>query len=305
MLDVLCVGYSCFDLAFPFPGLPDLDQKHEVDRLVLDGGGPAATAAVALRRLGCRVGLISTLGDDWWGRFALRRLKQEGLAQNDVLVESGSTSPLSVILVDPPSGARTILWNRGTLRPLSAARVRERWRPARVVFVDEAYPEAAEDAMCLAHSQGAPVVFDAGSVQDGLRGLVRGADFLVTSEQFPTGYTGLADPERALVSLHRENGRPVIATRGAKGCWLFDGDRLTAFPAEPILAKDTTGAGDAFHAALAFGVLHGWRLETACRFAVYYSSQNCLHFGGRAGLLNLGQIKGWLEAEGIEGFPKR
>jgi sulfofructose kinase len=297
VLDVLCVGFSCVDLLFPFVGLPRYDRKNEFAELVQEGGGPAATAAVALRRLGCSVGLISLVGDDSWGLFVARRLADEGIPTDLLLVQPGARTPLSIILADPDGGARTILWNRGTLSPISAPQVRDRWRTARIVLVDEIYPEASTEALRLAHHSQVPVVFDAGTARSGLDTLVQHADFLVTSEHFPQRFSGIPVAEDALRALQLLNGRPVISTRGAKGCWLDDGQRLQVFPPVQVTARDSTGAGDAFHAAFAFAALQKWDVRRACSFANYYASQSCLQLGGRAGLLRADQIGPWLREE--------
>jgi sulfofructose kinase len=296
-LDVLCVGYSCLDVLLPFQGLPRYDRKHEVPELLVEGGGPAATAAVALLRLGCGVGLISTLGDDSWGRFALERLRDEGISTQAVAVQPGARTPLSVILADPDGGARTIFWNRGTLQPLSPGQVRRQWRQSRAVLVDEAYPEAATEAMDLAHRAGAVVVFDAGSTGSGLDRLVKEADFLVCSEEFLQDHTGNPDLWGALRGLQHLNGRPVIATVGAKGCWLDDGVRLQNFPAIPVVAIDSTGAGDAFHAAFVFAVCQGWAIERACRFSNFCASRACRQLGGRASLAGRSDVEAWTQGE--------
>lgn len=302
-LDVLCVGFACLDLAMPFSGLPRYDRKHEVQGMLVDGGGPASTASVALHRLGLRVGLISIVGDDSWGQFARRRLLAEGVGETSLFECAGGQTPLSVILADPSGGARTILWNRGTLRPLEPAQVRAAWRPTRLVLVDEIYPEAATEALSIAHQRGVPVLFDAGTAGRGLDELVRRVDFLVTSEHFPSRHTGIDDPVEALRAIQKENGRPVIATRGAKGCWLDDGKTLREFAAPPVEAVDSTGAGDAFHAGLAFGILQGWALERSCRFANYYASQKCRKLGGRAGLLTYKEVQPWIAKLGTQEAP--
>jgi sulfofructose kinase len=297
LLDVLCVGFACVDLTIPFSGLPRYDRKTECPELLLEGGGPASTAAVALGRLGLRVGLLSTLGDDGWGRFARERLRAEGVPDEGVLEAEGCRTPLSVILADPAGGARTILWNGGTLPPLDEAQVRRAWRPARLVLVDEQYPEAASAALELARRDGAVVLFDAGTARGGLDALVEGADCLVGAQHFASGLTGVEDEREALAALQRRNGRPVVATRGAEGCWLHDGRGIREFPGVCVPALDSTAAGDAFHAAVAFGLLQGWPLERCLPFANHYAAHNCVALGGRAGLLGLDEVKEWQQPE--------
>ncbi len=61
---ILVVGYNAFDITVPVDGFPDPDTKTEVPFIGLAGGGPGATAAVAMTRLGAEVRLITPLTDD-------------------------------------------------------------------------------------------------------------------------------------------------------------------------------------------------------------------------------------------------
>ena len=47
---ILVVGYNAFDVIIPIRGFPAPDEKAEVSRMITCGGGPGATAAVALAR---------------------------------------------------------------------------------------------------------------------------------------------------------------------------------------------------------------------------------------------------------------
>ena len=64
---ILVVGYNAWDLLFPLDATPPPDTKTEVPLIVGAGGGPGATAAVAMTRLGARVRLATVLSDDMPG----------------------------------------------------------------------------------------------------------------------------------------------------------------------------------------------------------------------------------------------
>jgi sugar/nucleoside kinase (ribokinase family) len=74
--------------------------------------------------------------------------------------------------------------------------------------------------------------------------------------------------------------RTMIETAGARGCHVFAEDSGTFHqPAFPIEAIDTTGAGDAFRAGISQGMLRGWSLPEAVRFASAVAALNCLTLG--------------------------
>lgn len=61
--------------------------------------------------------------------------------------------------------------------------------------------------------------------------------------------------------------RVVCVTRGAEGSHLESADETLDLPATPCDVVDTVGAGDAFTAALAHGLLADWPLEATGRLA--------------------------------------
>jgi fructokinase len=59
----------------------------------------------------------------------------------------------------------------------------------------------------------------------------------------------------------------VCVTRGADGCLLSAPDERVDLPGRPVQVADAVGAGDAFTAALTFGLLRGWPLPATARLA--------------------------------------
>lgn len=59
----------------------------------------------------------------------------------------------------------------------------------------------------------------------------------------------------------------VIMSAGEEGAYFHDGERIVHCKAQPANVVDTTGAGDAFHGALAVATLAGESLENAVIFA--------------------------------------
>jgi fructokinase len=70
--------------------------------------------------------------------------------------------------------------------------------------------------------------------------------------------------------------RRVCVTLGAAGAALWDRGQILLTPAPAVVVKDTVGAGDAFMAALAIGLVRGAEtrsvLAAACRLGAYVAS---------------------------------
>ncbi|MGB8327726.1 MAG: PfkB family carbohydrate kinase, partial [Steroidobacteraceae bacterium] len=61
---VMCVGHAVQDFVFSLATLPDRGAKYRAERFDSVGGGPAATAAVTVARLGGHASLAARVGAD-------------------------------------------------------------------------------------------------------------------------------------------------------------------------------------------------------------------------------------------------
>ena len=97
---VSCVGLAVRDLAFHVETIPQGPGKSSASRVSESGGGPAATAAVAIARLGHRARFIGPIGDDTWGAALTADLREFGVDTSTAKVVEGASTSLSVVTVD-------------------------------------------------------------------------------------------------------------------------------------------------------------------------------------------------------------
>lgn len=87
-----------------------------------------------------------------------------------------------------------------------------------------------------------------------------------------------SEPQQLQLLLDQWNLDLVALTRGARGAALLSKDHVCEQEGFDTLVADTVGAGDAFTAALTWGLLEQHELpviaRTACRIAAYVCSQN-------------------------------
>ncbi len=299
MTRVLVVGYNAWDLIAPLAAVPPADSKHELPWIREGGGGPAATAAVALARLGCRVRLVTTLAGDAAGRAQRTELEAAGVDLSLALDAPDASTPRALILVDPADGGRRILWTRGGLPPLPPAAADPAWLDA----ADLLYLDSHEPAFSLllaraARRRGMPVVLDAGTARPGTAELVPLCTDVVSSEIFAPALTGLDDPAAALRALAAMGPPRVGMTFGAAGCVGLDGGRFRHVPAFAVETRDTTGAGDAFHAGYAWALGRGRGFADCLRAGAAVAALKCRDYGGRAALPDAAEAEAMLRGGG-------
>jgi len=305
---VLAIGTAAYDLFFPISGWLEENRKYEIPASQESGGGPAANAAYLLSLWGVRAALACVLGDDLYGRRIREEFREAGTDLSLTEVRAGAATPLSVILVNTANGSRTLVNRLPPAEPLAfgaeALRRLAGLRPEVLLF-DGHQPEAALQAMSLFPK--ARTILDAGSRRRGTEMLAPRVEYLVPSERFARSLTGEEDLDsedggrRCLRSLAALNGREVVVTLGERGVLYLDRGTACRLPAFPVRAVDTTGAGDIFHGAFAYGVLRGWALEPTVRFASMAAALSVSRPGGRASIPALAEVQRALTSKAASG----
>lgn len=305
--DAVGVGYTALDYLGVVPHLPDEDTKLELRRLLVQGGGPTATALVTARRLGLSASFIGAMGDDAAGERMLAELGAAGVDCSSAIVEAGAHSQFAFIMVNETTGARTILWTRGSVPRLGPAAVDlDLVAAARSLLVDSLEPPAALAAARAARRAGIPVVIDAGTLRDGVAELLPLCDFIVASETFAGQISKGGGIEAALGIMYETGPEIAVVTLGERGCMALSGDGAVTVPGFPVRAVDTTGAGDVFHGAFLYAVLQGWDPYRMCLFANAVAAMKCRRLGGRTGIPNRSAALAFLRERRPElSFPAR
>jgi sulfofructose kinase len=278
-VDVLCVGYACYDLVFSVSTHPAADEKIVASDLINCGGGPATNAAVAVSRLGLKAAFAGYLGQDLYGDKHYQELHDYGV-NTDFIVRDSSPTPLSTVLVKP-DGKRALINYKGDTKALPIGAVDFSALNAKVMLFDGHEPYLSIPLADYARKTGTPTVLDAGSVHDGTMAMIGHVDYLVCSEKFAQQFTG--DVEKTLARLARV-APTVVITLGEKGLVWQRGKKRGESPAFPVQAIDTTGAGDAFHGAFAAALALDMEWQDVLRYASAAGALCCTKIGARTGL---------------------
>jgi sugar/nucleoside kinase (ribokinase family) len=282
---ILVLGYNAWDVSVPVSAMPRPDRKCEVSTIRFDGGGPGATAAVALARLGAEVHLVTRFGDDLPGVLQRAELVGAGVDVSLSSTAVGFISPRAVILVQEGTGERTIFWSRGDLPNLRPEEVDTAWLDQADLFYTDGHETAAALVLARgARNRGLPVVMDGGTVREGSGALVDLVSDVIASFEFAPGLTGATDPVTALRELQRRGPAHVAATCGEGGVLALVEGRVRHVPAFAVPVVDTTGAGDAFHAGYAWARGQGSGFLECLEVGSAVAALKCREWGGRRGL---------------------
>lgn len=289
---VLGIGINATDTVIRLPRFPTVDSKVEITGAEIKAGGQVASAMVACRRWGLRARYAGKIGDDPAGQFQREEMDREDV-ETHWITARGESSQSAFILVDEPTGERTVLWKRDPAIALRPEDIRREWlQDASALLVDGHDTSAAALAARWAREEGLPVVADLDNRYPGVEALLEFVDHPLTSRDFPRRLTGERDLLIALPKMHAQfKCRLTGATLGRLGVIVWDGEKFVLCPGFRVNAVDTTGAGDVFHGAFLYGLAHGWDLKEILEFSCAAAALNCEALGARGGIRSVEEIR--------------
>jgi ribokinase len=293
--DVVGAGQLARDLVLVVDEVPGPGQSGTVRERREVLGGKGANQAVALAQLGMRPALIAVTGDDEAGSRLLEQAVRDGIDVTAVARRPGTATGLIVDVVDRHGQWRyledlpaPVLLGEDDVKAGAGLYACARWasvqlqQPAPAVL---AAARAARDAGCRVLIDGAP---PAGLDKDGLLGTVDvvRADAREAGLLAGTTVRSADDAARAAAAILDQGPGLVALAAGDTGNYFAwrdkawgTGELLLPLTGTPI--ADSTGAGDAFTAALIASLDSGQQPEAAARWAVAAAGATVGHPGGR------------------------
>lgn len=292
--DVLGFGENAVDYLIVVPEFPQFDTKMRLTDYSQLAGGQIASAMVGLQRLGARTVYVGRFGADREGDFGLATLQAEGVDTRFCEQVEHARTQTAFILIDERTGERTVLWNKDAKLAYSTGET-----PLEsVALASIIHTDAIDTKSCLAMARkakecGTLVSVDVDNMHEGLDELLPQVDILISSNDFPHKLTGITDEREALAEIQNRYGCTLVGkTKGKKGGLVYcDGVFLSAKAYDvPGGCKDTTGAGDAFHAGFLYGLLKGEEIEASLKIANAVAALKCRALGARTSLPNNNEL---------------
>ncbi|GAB4573706.1 MAG: sugar kinase [Rhodothalassiaceae bacterium] len=281
MARVLCIGHAVEDFVFGVDAMPDRPAKFRARSFYEQGGGPAATAAVTIVRLGGEAVLAARLGEDPVGALILAELDRFGVDTRACRRFSGRRSALSSVLIDE-AGERTIVNYSDPDMPADPSWLKEALlEDVDAVLGDCRWPEGSRHMLGLARDGGLPAILDADLPMRGEDALIAAASHVAFSTPGLADYRPDHEPADALAAIHAATGAWCAVTRGEGGTLCHGPQGFMEIAAFPVVSIDTLGAGDVWHGAFALALAEGQDEPQAARFANAAAALRVSRRGGR------------------------
>lgn len=277
-------------------------------------GAPAIFAAQAAR-VGQPTAIVSTVGDDDFGRVNLDRLAQDGVDCRAVAVDSDRPTGTAFVRYRP-DGARDFVFNIrhsacGRLRDtLATTTVLDGADHLHVMGSSLSSPDSIARNVATAETvkaRGGTVSFDpnlrkemldAPGLRDAMGRILGLTDLYLPSGPELTLLTAATDPAAALAEL-QGRGIEIVHKRGADGASHHGPHGVATVRAFPVQEMDPTGAGDCFGAVFVALWLRGTHPQAALTLAAAAGACAVQTRGPMEGIRELAALRAFCERYGV------
>ena len=282
MTAITVIGSVNLDFVATGRALPAPGETVTGAILARHPGGKGANQALAAQRLGADVKLVARVGADSLADEALRLLNAEGVDLAACAIDADVSTGVALIAV-AANGENQIVVAPGANATFTPERLIQASSGALICQLElplETVAKAVAEAtgfVCLNLAPAAAMPAET---------LAR-ADLIVVNEMEAAFY---GEALHALPGL-------IAVTWGAKGAGLYrGGQQIAAAAPPPVVALDTTGAGDAFVGAITLALLEGQAPEVALKFACAAGALAATRAGAQPSLPTRAEVDARLES---------
>jgi sugar/nucleoside kinase (ribokinase family) len=282
----LFVGLITLDFIYLVDQVPASNQKIVAREHTIAAGGPATNAAVAfsyLSRAGeskrDRTTVLGSLGTHPMAQLIRADLQECNVAIADLSPTRSDSPPVSSILVTESTGERAVISINAVNAQVSRDAIPANMlQDVEVVLIDGHQMAVGEAIAQQASDRQIPVVIDAGSWKLGFERVLPYATYVICSANFrpPACHT-----QTEVCEFLKNLGVSHIAiTQGEQPIRYCTPQGSGDIPVPSITSVDTLGAGDIFHGAFCYFILHAGCTEALSQAAAV-ASRACQYFGTR------------------------
>ncbi|MHA1195673.1 MAG: carbohydrate kinase family protein [Promethearchaeota archaeon] len=301
-IEIVGLGEIVVDWVMQIPHFPKPDEKIDALSENIFPGGVTANFLVAASRLGGKCGFIGAIGDDEYGNFLVKDLKDESIDTTLTLKKPGMKTPINFIFV--VKGEKTIIQSpHMQTTKLDISDLDDSYiARARVLHTTMIHLDLTKKAFKIAKENDVKISIDlesqiASKGWQSLKNYLLQADVLIPNKEGAKSITKTTSPETAARILVKKGIPIVIITLGEKGALITTKKyqkRIPAFHVKNVV--DTTGAGDTFNGAFTVAYwLKNWDVEKACLFANAAASLKVQKLGARVGIPSEQELERFLK----------
>jgi ribokinase len=307
---IVVVGSINLDLVVGADRIPQVGETIIGNSFNTFYGGKGANQAVAAAKLGYPVAMVGNVGSDAFGAQLRGGLEAAGVDATYVnTVEGASGIALITTGLCGENNIVVVPGANGHLTTKMLERVTPLLEGAGFLLAQLEIPLETVDYLAqFAERHDIPLMLDPAPARELSATLLRRVTWITPNEteapqllKIDLG-NGAQNSYAAADHLLASGVKNVLLKLGARGCVIAQENRLKKHvPAFPVNALDTTGAGDAFNAGFAVGMMRGASVAHSAVFASAVAAISVTRPGAQSSMPSGNEVESFLEQSMIAG----
>ncbi len=281
-MKVLGIGESVIDNVCRIAG--EVPKNFDPTGLTTEKhiGGPVLTAMIVLARLDVQCVYMTSIGRDEDANLIHSLMNHEHVR---LLPKYQHKTKVNTMIINKQTGQRMKL--RGSIKhDLIKDLNRNFIHQFDLIIIDRHEQKAFYEILKLKRPATKIIIDPSTEISKFTLDMIKYADYpIIPIEAVTPTYTGsLENIDHVLKRLYGWTKKPLIITAGDIGSFIFNGENAELLPPLKITAVDTTGAGDIYRGAFAYGIIQNWNLKKTARFSNIVAALQCTKTGNAAAI---------------------
>jgi ribokinase len=288
MSKITVVGSIAMDLVTTTLQVPKAGETVFGQEFSMVPGGKGANQAVAIARLAPhQVNMIGAVGQDAFGESILKNFEANAVLLAGVGTVPQTTGIAQITLFEDDN---RIIIIPGANDAVSVDSLSVSWDligKSDLVVLQNEIPHATNLAVAkFCKEKGVKVLYNPAPARKTDLEMLEFVDYITPNEHECQALF----PDASLDAILEKYPNQLIVTLGVHGVTFHDGEKIQKIPAIKADVVDTTGAGDTFNGAFAYGITENMSITDSIKFAVVASHLSVQKFGAQGGMPTLAAV---------------
>lgn len=290
MKKIAVIGSVNVDYFIEMDVFPENGETIKAKSIDLMFGGKGANQAVAAGKLSSgQVTFFGTIGGDDVAKRVMENFTDNKVNTNHIQVKRTSNTGSAYVFSNELDNRIILIEgaNQYTNKQYLKENIDVILQHDIILLQFEIPFESIQYIVPILKEHNKVIIVDPAPAQEISSSLLDDCTFLLPNEHEVDILFNEAESLQEKVRMYPEK---LIVTKGEKGIYHCDGEKILNTPSIPTKVVDTTGAGDTFAGAFAVGIAEGKTLQESIEYGIKAASYSISKQGAQTGMPNLGEI---------------
>lgn len=296
-------GSFVADLMARSKTLPLAGETVKGEFFKISAGGKGSNQAVAAKRAGASVDMITKVGEDQFKDLAFQSFTNENMSTDYIFLDEKESTGIALIMVSEDTGQNIINVVPGAsynIRDEDIENAKEIILSNKFMLLQlETNLDAILKVIDMAYENDTKITLNPAPVIDLPNEIYKKLYAITPNETEAEKLSGIkieTDEDIVRVSnyFHEKGVENVIVTLGDKGAYVSSKDDKKFLKPIEVKVVDTTGAGDAFNGGFVAGLSKGMSVLEACEYAMIVAGLSVTKVGTSIAMATIYEINEYI-----------